>query len=1030
MKQIFMLVILFSLPVFALMSPDLMQVMSTRDANDLIPVDIVFAAQMDFNELESAVEGLPRSERRVTVARLLEEFSREHQYEVLQYLQAMENQGKVRHIRTFWINNAIYCEASQEVILALDVHEDIYYVDYDLKHMELEKPQHQSAVPDRTREIAWGVLKVRADQVWSLGYTGNGIIVGVIDTGVNYNHVDLASHMWEDPNYPNHGWNFEYNNDNPMDIVGHGTHCAGSVASDGTAGSQCGVAPEAQIMALRVRTQVDTVAENQIWAAMEFVVSPPLSPANGGDLISMSLGFWYSWNPRRSTWRTNCNNVGAAGIVMIVAAGNERQYFSPPQALRCPGDVPSPWPNPENGATGALSDVVSIGATNINDVIADFSSPGPVSWQTIDPFYDYPYPPGLTAPDVSAPGVNIKSCSYSSNTGYLDGWDGTSMATPHVAGTVALMLEKNPLLTPREIDSILQTTAVDLGATGKDNDFGAGRIDAFDAVTGTPGPDAPLVPTIVSPLDFGRLPTCTPMFRFTTTDPQADDVVYMIHWDTDTSFATAESVTTGSFPSGTVAEFTLPVTLYDGTTYWWRVKAADTTSSGMWSGLSDRRSFTIGTSLPVNTCSWFQTTGAQFTGNSFIATMIQGDSIVLDPNGYVEDTLLFENFEAGVVPAGWTVIDGNTDGYEWEVGTSGDMGSYEPPAYGSYYAFYSDDDAGSGVINTNEALVSPAIGIPGSAANLGISYGYGFQTWETGELFDVKVRFHDGSWSGWQTIATYNTDGNGTETIDLTASLPADSVQFQWMYHDEASSGHWGYACGCDNVVTSYDYTYQNDAGEVVSTPIRFAELSSTYDRQYWGDVVWHKATAGDSIGVQVEYYDTSDWQPVPDALIPNNSSGNFTTLVCDTVSLTGLTDTLTYHTLRVRGLLYRIARTPDDPSLLDWEVGNLTNYVGITEYNQPTNVSPVFRIFPSVAEKGFTFMYSRGSSQASVTLRVFDASGRLVKSFDDDPAEHTAQNIFWNGVDEMGRKVAAGVYFVCFQQGDYVQVNKAVLVR
>jgi subtilisin family serine protease len=487
MRKICFLVILFSLPVFALMSPDLMQVMSSRDADDLIPVDIVLEAQMDIHELESAVEGLPRPERRVTVARLLEEFSRENQHEVLQYLHAMEEQGKVQHIRTFWINNAIYCDASQEVILELDVHKDIYYVDYDLKHMELEKPQHQSAVPDRTREIAWGVLKVRADQVWSLGYTGDGIIVGVIDTGVNYNHVDLASHMWEDPNYPNHGWNFEYNNDDPMDIQGHGTHCAGSVASDGTAGSQCGVAPEAQIMALRVRTQVDTVAENQIWAAMEFVVSPPLSPVNGGDLISMSLGFWYSWNPRRSTWRTNCNNVGAAGIVMIVAAGNERQYFTPPEALRCPGDVPSPWPNPENGATGALSDVVSIGATDINDVIANFSSPGPVSWQSIDPFYDYPYPPGLVKPDVSAPGVNIKSCSYSSNTGYLDGWDGTSMATPHVAGTVALMLEKNPLLTPRQIDSILQTTAVDLGTTGKDNDFGAGRIDALDAVNATPG---------------------------------------------------------------------------------------------------------------------------------------------------------------------------------------------------------------------------------------------------------------------------------------------------------------------------------------------------------------------------------------------------------------------------------------------------------------------------------------------------------------------------------------------------------------
>jgi serine protease AprX len=74
--------------------------------------------------------------------------------------------------------------------------------------------------------------------------------------------------------------------------------------------------------------------------------------------------------------------------------------------------------------------------------------------------------------------VNIKSCAYNNITGYLDGWDGTSMATPHTAGVVALMLQKNPELTPLEIDSILETTAIDLGSAGKDNDFGAGRIDA------------------------------------------------------------------------------------------------------------------------------------------------------------------------------------------------------------------------------------------------------------------------------------------------------------------------------------------------------------------------------------------------------------------------------------------------------------------------------------------------------------------------------------------------------------------------
>gem|GEM_PF-749178 len=480
-RLLFFLIMISWIPGFALVSPQLERVMSRKKPDELIGINIVFQVQMNSQELRAAVAGLPRREKRVRVAEILKEFSDSQQQAALEYLEAMAKQGSVADIRTFWINNAIYCRASAAVIADLDQRDDIYYIDYDLKPVELERPLY-AVPPDVTREIDWGVLKIRADLVWSLGYTGQGVVVGMIDTGVNYNHVDLSDHMWNDPNYPNHGWNFELNSNNPMDEQGHGTHTAGTVASDGTAGSQCGVAPDAQIMALRVRTQADSIAESQVWAAMEFVVSPPLSPANGGDLISMSLGWQYAWAPQRATWRTSCDNVGAADVVMIVAAGNERGTNYPPEALRCPGDVPSPWRHPENGAMGALSDVVTIGATDSLDNIASFSSPGPVTWQSVAPFNDYTYPPGLTTPDVSAPGVNVKSCAYNNTSGYTL-MSGTSMATPHTAGVVALMLSRKPDLTPYVIDSILQTTAIDLGAAGKDNDFGAGRIDAFNAIT-------------------------------------------------------------------------------------------------------------------------------------------------------------------------------------------------------------------------------------------------------------------------------------------------------------------------------------------------------------------------------------------------------------------------------------------------------------------------------------------------------------------------------------------------------------------
>ena len=925
MKRFLVLILLVGLvPAFALLSPDLASIMEQKGVGELIPVDIVLKKQMDTQSLKTVVKGLPRVQKRVRVAEALQAFSATQQRALLAYLEQMKQEGKVSDIKSLWIHNGVYCRATKDVIGEVERRLDVEYVDYDLKPMELPKPENAAVAPDITREIAWGVLRVRAELVWALGFTGQGIVVGVIDTGVNYNHVDLASHMWTDPNYPNHGWNFEFNNNDPMDVNGHGTHCAGSVASDGTAGSQCGVAPEAEIMACRVRTVADSVAEEQVFSAMQFVVSPPLSPANGGDLISMSLGWQYQWGPRRATWRLSCDNVGVAGIVMCVAAGNERTSNTPPNAVRCPGDVPPPWPNPENGASGASSDVISVGATDINDLIGYFSSPGPVTWQSISPYNDYPYPPGLTCPDVSAPGVNIKSCAYNNITGYLDGWNGTSMATPHTAGVVALMLQKNPELTPLEIDSILETTAIDLGSAGKDNDFGAGRIDALNAVNATPVVGVPETPSVISPFDYAKLCTQTPTLQFSTDDPQNDDVVYRVYWDTDTTFSSAESTTTGPYPSGAVASFVFPSSLTDGITYWWQVRAADTTSAGSWSGLTECRSFTIDTGLPSNSCSWFQTTGAQFTGDGFFGTEIQGDSIVLLPVGYVEDTLLIQNFEAGGIPSGWTVVDGNSDGVQWMVGTTGDLSSYTPPAYGTQYAYYSDDNAGSGVINYNEELISPVLSIPGTATDLSIQYGYGFQRYENGEIFDVRARFYGGSWGSWITIASYTSSTSGTATIDLSSYLPADSVQFEWMYHDEASASHWGWASACDNIVVTYSYTFTNDQGTVTGAPVDHSDLSAVYGRPHWGRASWQKSEAGDSIGIQVEYFNGA-WQLVPDGDLPGNSSGFYTTSEGGNIVLSSL-DTLTYGTLRLVGIFDRINDdSPGNPALLDWEIGNLS---------------------------------------------------------------------------------------------------------
>jgi subtilisin family serine protease len=227
------------------------------------------------------------------------------------------------------------------------------------------------------------------------------------------------------------------------------------------------MAPDCEIMTLKFWNSFS--GEQSVWDSIQYGVD------NGADVLSASLGWPHNTSPDRPTWRSVCENAMAAGVVVVFAAGNEGSCCRPFDAVRTPGDVP---------------DMITIGATDCNDSLASFSSIGPITWQDVPPYNDFPYPPGKIKPTVSAPGVNTKSTS-SNCSGYVN-LSGTSMATPHVAGTVALMLEANPGLDHFAIKDLLEATAIDLGETGKDNSFGSGRVDAFESVVAAMGGGAPM----------------------------------------------------------------------------------------------------------------------------------------------------------------------------------------------------------------------------------------------------------------------------------------------------------------------------------------------------------------------------------------------------------------------------------------------------------------------------------------------------------------------------------------------------------
>ncbi len=478
MKSLFTLCLIIGVGFSGTISTELQREMDTSDDSALYYVLIKPVGSADTEYIAAVTQGMTRSETRVFAAEVMKDRAEDAQEGILQHL-SQHSIESVQNVHPFWIVNAIAVSLSSELIEQIAARHDVLYIRLMSTENALIEPVdvHPATHEEASKAIAWGVSKIGAPDVWALGYRGSGVVVSVVDTGVNYNHLDLHTNMWHDTGAGYHyGWDFENNDGDPMDSNGHGTHCAGSVAGDGTAGTETGVAPAATVMALRVANS--TSAEAQLWDAFQFSID------NGADVISTSMGWMQSWAPDRQSWRESEENLLAAGICHAVAAGNEGGNPSSYGDIRTPGDCPPPWIHPDQTTSGGLSAAVTVGATDTNDNIASFSSVGYSTWMFDTPWFDYNDTSpdiGLIDPDISGPGVDIVSCSHSSSSGYTT-MSGTSMSTPHLAGCMALVLQANPSLSPAQVDSLLEVTALDLGSAGKDNIFGSGRVQIYEAV--------------------------------------------------------------------------------------------------------------------------------------------------------------------------------------------------------------------------------------------------------------------------------------------------------------------------------------------------------------------------------------------------------------------------------------------------------------------------------------------------------------------------------------------------------------------
>ena len=470
--------------------PLLGEEMSRRDEDEKIAVIVIMKSEYDRMQLNRRADYYAtRAERREFVVKELKAFAEASQYDLKQSLCEMEQRGMVSSPTVLWMANALYFDATKAVIQSLVLRDDIAIIGFAKEYKCIPDGEEQKP-PTILREITPNVLQVRADRVWDLGYKGEGVVVAIIDSGVNYRHVDLADHLWDGGDeFPHHGYDVYNHDDDPVDDNEHGSHCAGIICGDGTGGTHTGMAPEATLMCVKSMSSSGYCTATNISEGIQWAIE------HGCDMFSMSMGLVNAGLTDRVLLRRTCEAALDAGIVAAIAAGNEGDKLDAypiPYNVRTPGNCPPPYMDEIQAQnSGGLSCAVCVGAVDYNDVAAPFTSHGPVAWNSIESvFYnDYPYRNGSTSqfglirPDVCAPGMDILSLALYGN-GYRPD-SGTSMATPCVAGCMALMLSKDINLTPSEICRILEETAVPI-EDGKSNIYGFGRVDALAAVETIP----------------------------------------------------------------------------------------------------------------------------------------------------------------------------------------------------------------------------------------------------------------------------------------------------------------------------------------------------------------------------------------------------------------------------------------------------------------------------------------------------------------------------------------------------------------
>ena len=698
--------------------------------------------------------------------------------------------------QAFWATNAIRVEAGDPgLALKIAGSSDVVAL-YPTFDYRLEKPIKGKPVHG-VDAVEWGVANINADDVWSqFGVTGEGITVASIDTGTQFDHAALVDQYRGNNGDGTFDHNYNWFDaagscpDAPCDNNGHGTHTMGTMLGDDGGENQIGVAPGANWIEANGCCPSDAA----LIASGEWMLAPTNLAGENADVSKRP-------NIINNSWGTQPSNDPFMEDIQLAwaASGIWGQWSNGNSGSACE----------TSGSPGSRIINYSSGAYDINNQIADFSSRGPGQ-------------DGEIKPNISAPGVNVRS-SFPGNT--YGSISGTSMASPHVAGAVALLWSAAPALIG-DIEgtwALLDGTSADTedaqcGGTADDNNvWGEGRLDALALVSAAPvGDTGTLAGTVTDSATGDPLADATVEItgEFNRTVTTEDDGSYSVRLSAGDYTATAsqfgygnesadvtvapEQTTTQDFALTVSPSVTLSGTVTDGSGHGWPLYAAIDVAGPGADVYTDPVTGDYSVSLPSN-ATYMVTVDSQYPGYTpatFDVTIGDGDatqdaalevdSASCTAAGYeVNVNGVTEDFNAGALPDGWTMQDNVGDGQVWQFDDPGERENLTGGDGG--FAIVDSDFYGDGSVQ-DTALVSPVVDMSAlTAPVVGFRQDYN----NLGDVADVDLSIDGGA--TWTTVLHQTTDVRGPrqDIVELPAAAGQAEVQVRFHYYDAEFAWWW-----------------------------------------------------------------------------------------------------------------------------------------------------------------------------------------------------------------------------------------------